>query len=48
MESLFSHHESMKTLKAGMSRSETTIPAIVKQEMQFPGNGSESLKSEQP
>lgn len=48
MGSLFSHHESMKILKGGMSRSGTTIAAIVKQEMQFPGNESKSLKSGQP
>lgn len=48
MGSLVFHHESMKTLKVGMSRSGTTIAAIVKQEMQIPGNESKSLKSEQP
>lgn len=43
MESFFSSHEPMKTLKAVMSRLRTTIPAAVKYEMQFPGNGTESL-----
>lgn len=48
MESLFSHHESRKTLIAGMSRSGITISVILNQEIHFPINESESLKSEQP